>query len=112
MVLSSHSIRSDGRRMMSSDGRKIRRRGWKLFALLGLVIVFGWVGWRFFGTSSEVPANEIRTDGVAEKVDVSQGNSLMEIPAVTIAKCKSKTKRERRPTKRSTNRPTKRNCNQ
>ena len=84
MVLSSQSIRSDGRRMMSSDGRKIRRRGWKLFALLGLVIVFGWVGWRFFGTSSEVPANEIRTDGVAEKVDVSQGNSLMEIPAVTI----------------------------
>ena len=84
MVLSSQSIRSDGRRMMSSDGRKIRRRGWKLFALLGLVIVFGWVGWRFFGTSSEVPANEIRTDGVAEKVDVSQGNSLMEIPTVTI----------------------------
>ena len=84
MVLSSQSIRSDGRRMMSSDSRKIRRRGWKLFALLGLVIVFGWVGWRFFGTSSEVPANEIRTDDVAEKVDVSQGNSLMEIPAVTI----------------------------
>ena len=84
MVLSSQSIRSDGRRMMSSDGRKIRRRGWKLFALLGLVIVFGWVGWRFFGTSSEVPANEIRTNDVAEKVDVSQGNSLMEIPTVTI----------------------------
>lgn len=37
-----------------------------------------------FGTSSEVPANEIRTDDVAEKVDVSQGNSLTEIPAATI----------------------------
>ena len=59
MVLSSQSIRSDGRRMMSSDGRRIRRRGWKLFALLGLVIVFGWLGWRFFGSQSEVPATPI-----------------------------------------------------
>jgi len=37
-------------------GRRIRRRGWKLFALLGLVVVFGWLGWRFFGPHSEVPA--------------------------------------------------------
>ena len=59
MVLSSQSIRSDGRRMMSSDGRRIRRRGWKLFALLGLVIVFGWLGWRFFGSQSEMPATPI-----------------------------------------------------
>ena len=84
MVLSSQSIRSDGRRMMSSDGRRIRRRGWKLFALLGLVVVFGWLGWRFFGPHSEVPASEIRAVDTTEKVDLSPGNSLAEIPAATI----------------------------
>ena len=84
MVLSSQSIRSDGRRMMSSDGRRIRRRGWKLFALLGLVVVFGWLGWRFFGPHSEVPASEIRAVDTTEKVDTSIGNSLAEIPVATI----------------------------
>ena len=85
MVLSSQSIRSDGRRMMSSDGRRIRRRGWKLFALLGLVIVFGWLGWRFFGSQSEVPANEIRA-AVDPDLRVARelSNPITEMPVVAI----------------------------
>ena len=84
MVLSSQSIRSDGRRMMSSDGRRIRRRGWKLFALAGLVIVFGWIGWRFFGSQSEIPASEIRHENVGEIVDNAAPETLTEAPAETI----------------------------
>lgn len=85
MVLSSQSIRSDGRRMMSSDGRRIRRRGWKLFALLGLVIVFTWLGWRFFGSQSEVPANEIRTAVDPElRVARELSNPITEMPVVAI----------------------------
>ena len=85
MVLSSQSIRSDGRRMMSSDGRRIRRRGWKLFALLGLVIVFTWLGWRFFGSQSEVPANEIRAAVDPEKrVARELSNPITEMPVVAI----------------------------
>ena len=84
MVLSSQSIRSDGRRMMSSDGRRIRRRGWKLFALAGLVIVFGWIGWRFFGSQSEIPANEIRHENVGEIVDNAAPETLTEAPVETI----------------------------
>jgi len=85
MVLSSQSIRSDGRRMMSSDGRRIRRRGWKLFALLGLVIVFTWLGWRFFGSQSEVPANEIRA-AVDPDLRVARelSNPITEMPVVAI----------------------------
>ena len=84
MVLSSQSIRSDGRRMMSSDGRRIRRRGWKLFALAGLVIVFGWIGWRFFGSQSEIPASEIRHENVGEIVDNAAPETLTEAPIETI----------------------------
>ena len=84
MVLSSQSIRSDGRRMMSSDGRRIRRRGWKLFALLGLVIVFGWLGWRFFGSQSEVPADEIRTVNPALRVEGPPATPITEMPVVAI----------------------------
>ena len=84
MVLSSQSIRSDGRRMMSSDGRRIRRRGWKLFALAGLVIVFGWIGWRFFGSQSEIPASEIRHENVGEIVDNAAPETLTEAPVETI----------------------------
>ena len=84
MVLTSQSIRSDGRRMMSSDGRRIRRRGWKLFALLGLVIVFTWIGWRFFGTQSEIPANEIRAVDPADQVSMPPAHPLEEIPVATI----------------------------
>ena len=84
MVLSSQSIRSDGRRMMSSDGRRIRRRGWKLFALLGLVIVFGWLGWRFFGSQSEVPADEIRTVNPALRVEGPPATLITEMPVVAI----------------------------
>ena len=84
MVLSSQSIRSDGRRMMSSDGRRIRRRGWKLFALLGLVIVFGWLGWRFFGSQSEVPADEIRTVNPALRVEGPPTTPITEMPVVAI----------------------------
>ena len=85
MVLSSQSIRSDGRRMMSSDGRRIRRRGWKLFALLGLVIVFTWLGWRFFGSQSEVPANEIRAAVDPEqRVARELSNPITEMPVVAI----------------------------
>jgi len=84
MVLSSQSIRSDGRRMMSSDGRRIRRRGWKLFALAGLVIVFGWIGWRFFGSQSEIPASEIRHENVGEIVDIAAPETLTEAPVETI----------------------------
>ena len=84
MVLSSQSIRSDGRRMMSSDGRRMRRRGWKLFALLGLVIVFGWLGWRFFGSQSEVPADEIRTVNPALRVEGPPATPITEMPVVAI----------------------------
>ncbi|RLT01350.1 MAG: LysM peptidoglycan-binding domain-containing protein [Planctomycetota bacterium] len=84
MVLSSQSIRSDGRRMMSSDGRRIRRRGWKLFALAGLVIVFGWIGWRFFGSQSEIPASEIRHENAGEIVDNAAPETLTEAPVETI----------------------------
>ena len=84
MVLSSQSIRSDGRRMMSSDGRRIRRRGWKLFALAGLVIVFGWIGWRFFGSQSEIPASEIRHENASEIVDNAAPETLTEAPVETI----------------------------
>ena len=84
MVLSSQSIRSDGRRMMSSDGRRIRRRGWKLFALAGLVIVFGWIGWRFFVSQSEIPASEIRHENVGEIVDNAAPETLTEAPVETI----------------------------
>ena len=84
MVLSSQSIRSDGRRMMSSDGRRIRRRGWKLFALLGLVIVFTWLGWRFFGSQSEVPADEIRTVNPALRVEGPPATPITEMPVVAI----------------------------
>ncbi len=84
MVLHSQSIRSDGRRMMSSDGRRIRRRGWKLFGLLGLVIVFGWIGWRFFGSQPDVPADEIRKDDPALRVQVPAPTPIAEIAVVEI----------------------------
>ncbi|MSR34367.1 MAG: LysM peptidoglycan-binding domain-containing protein, partial [Phycisphaerales bacterium] len=89
MVLSSQSIRSDGRRMMSSDGRRIRRRGWKLFAFLGLVIVFGWLGWRFLGSQPEIPASEIRVVNPADSVSMPATNPVEEISVATIEPAKN-----------------------
>jgi lipoprotein-anchoring transpeptidase ErfK/SrfK len=82
MVLSSQSIRSDGRRLMSSDGRRNRGGGWKLLAVVAMIAVAAWVGWRYLGPANEVPASEIRRDVAGPKVEADNPGTPSEVPLV------------------------------
>ncbi|MCE9619562.1 MAG: L,D-transpeptidase family protein [Planctomycetes bacterium] len=65
---------------MSSDGRRGRGRGWKFLALLAIVGVGVWLGWRYLGSSPEIPASEVRHDDDTSKTLISQGPKPGEVP--------------------------------